>query len=60
MDPVGDKAQPQILMQTQRPLDDVIMAMHVHGATISQMCEHTQAGVDGGLELLYARITVTG
>ena len=58
MHAVRDEAEPKPIAQCQRPLDDVVMPVHLHGATVAHMREHADAIVRRGLQRVVARIAM--
>lgn len=47
MHAIGNEAQPKLIAQGKCPLDDVVMSVHLHRATIAHMSEHGKTMADG-------------
>ena len=59
MDAIGNKAEPELVRETEGALDDVVMPVHQHGTTVADMGEHGHAMIDGGSQLIQAGIAMS-
>ena len=58
MDAVGDEAEPEAVVEGERALDEIVVAMHLQGAAIAEVGDHGEAMADGCFELIDAGIAV--
>lgn len=59
VDTVGDEAEPESIVKGESALDEVVVAMHLQGATVAEVGDHGEAVADGGFELIQAGVAMT-
>ena len=58
MDAVGDKAEPEAVVEGEGALDEVVVAMHLQRAAVAEVGDHGEPVADGGFELIEAGVAV--